>query len=332
MSHLKKMRKGWENEHLSRYLLSRISFLSQPITVADDLGVDFMCTLFRTIKVGKEEQLVPHQSFSIQVKTTRKAFRGDKQLNYLRNLEVPFFIGLVTQDRSGLDIYSGEILPDFFSWAPAEVSFILSPQQDAITHAHDGAWPTNKKGIFVLPCPYIGTLKVMDSPEDSGRISSALAAICSTTIRNIAAKLSEEYVFRYPSADGKVAYFRIQAGTGSINTFRGNFMLRLAEVFYNLRRIADIYPQQFSIIEFDLFEKEFLQLQSWSFPHADFVGNIYNDLSRTIQRRLQIRLLEILRRRQGQNGSGCGNCSPVSLARSTGRREPPEPELGLSSG
>ena len=157
----------------------------------------------------------------------------------------------------------------------------------------------------MLPCPYVGTLKVTDTADDFRKTSSAIAAICSTTIRNIAAKLSEQYVFRYPSADGKSEYFRIQAGTGSIHTFRENFMLRLVEVFYNLRRIADVYPQDFPITEFDFFEKELLRLKNLNYPRVDFVDRIYKDLAGTLQRRLQIRLLEILRR--SQKGAGRGN-------------------------
>ena len=41
MPHLLSPRKGWENENLAAYLLSRFSFIVQPSSIADDVGSDF---------------------------------------------------------------------------------------------------------------------------------------------------------------------------------------------------------------------------------------------------------------------------------------------------
>ena len=47
MGHLKNTRIGWENERLAEFLLSRISFIANPAKTSDDVGTDFICTLFR---------------------------------------------------------------------------------------------------------------------------------------------------------------------------------------------------------------------------------------------------------------------------------------------
>jgi hypothetical protein len=39
-------RRGWENEHLAAVLLSGVSFIAHPLTIGDDIGSDFFCTLF----------------------------------------------------------------------------------------------------------------------------------------------------------------------------------------------------------------------------------------------------------------------------------------------
>jgi hypothetical protein len=83
MAHLLKIRKGWENENLARFILSKFSFISHPATISDDLGVDFYCTFF--VKVEKERKspknkpikdvfVFPKHSFAIQIKSNRRGF------------------------------------------------------------------------------------------------------------------------------------------------------------------------------------------------------------------------------------------------------------------
>ena len=65
MGHLHSFRQGWQSENLARFLLSKVSFISKPSTISDDLGSDFLCTLF---KIEKNE-LHPSSSFAIQIKS-----------------------------------------------------------------------------------------------------------------------------------------------------------------------------------------------------------------------------------------------------------------------
>src|SRR3989442_8991321 len=71
MPHLAVPRKGWENEHLATFLLSQIAFVAHPLTVADDVGSDFFCTLFEPTAQDGTQMLFPLNSFAIQVKSNR---------------------------------------------------------------------------------------------------------------------------------------------------------------------------------------------------------------------------------------------------------------------
>ena len=93
MGHLKNIRVGWENEHLATFLLSRISLVANPVTVGDDVGTDLFCTLFEIIA----GQLFPRNSFAIQVKSSKRRINVTGKIEYLRKLELPFFVGVVNQ-------------------------------------------------------------------------------------------------------------------------------------------------------------------------------------------------------------------------------------------
>jgi hypothetical protein len=56
MDQLYRFRKGWENENLAQYLLSRVAFIARPVSVSDDLGTDFqippdLVVQFQTIDI-----------------------------------------------------------------------------------------------------------------------------------------------------------------------------------------------------------------------------------------------------------------------------------------
>src|SRR6266481_7893720 len=101
-------RKGWENERLASYLLSRFSFVAQPTSSADDLGSDFFCTIFEIHEVSGNDALMPRISFAIQVKSSVEDVSADNKIEYLMGLELPFFIGVVGQSPPQMRIYSAE--------------------------------------------------------------------------------------------------------------------------------------------------------------------------------------------------------------------------------
>jgi len=65
--------KGWENEHLATFLLSRIAFVATPVKVGDDIGTDVFCTLFEVTKGKKQDVLLPRSSIAVQIKPNRDA-------------------------------------------------------------------------------------------------------------------------------------------------------------------------------------------------------------------------------------------------------------------
>ena len=122
MSHLFTMRKGWQSEHLAKFILSQIAFIANPSLIADDIGSDFICTLFQIIEKKSKDYLIPKNSFAIQIKSNLRKIDLSKKIGYLAELEVPYFVGIINKSKLTLTIYSGEYFPQFifpnvfFSW------------------------------------------------------------------------------------------------------------------------------------------------------------------------------------------------------------------------
>ena len=79
---------------MARFILSRISFVAHPATVADDVGSDFYCTLFETVEDAGEKYLIPRNAFAVQIKSNPDGFPVSNKASYFSELEVPFFIGV----------------------------------------------------------------------------------------------------------------------------------------------------------------------------------------------------------------------------------------------
>lgn len=97
-------RLGWQSKNIARFILYRFSFLTEPVYTVDDIGGDFFCTLFETKQTQTNANLLPRNSFWIQVKSEDSSETIDltKNVEMLLNLEIPFFIGVV--DRSNLKL------------------------------------------------------------------------------------------------------------------------------------------------------------------------------------------------------------------------------------
>jgi hypothetical protein len=259
MPHLLATRKGWENERLASYLLSRFSFAAQPSSVADDLGSDFFCTLFNIVKLESgHDGLRPLSSFAVQVKSSPDDISMDNKIDYLDKLELPFFVGVARQSPPTMTIYSAEILPYMFSLfgVPDKLTLRLADESglDANHLCHD--LRSEGRGIRVL-CPAVVTLNVTDDRSKLAMTVEALHSICVRVNRNIAARTSEEHIY---DMDGKS--FQILAGPGSLQHFRMNFLKRLGEVFRNLQLILGDGPtDQDWLEEFHVFDSLYLSLQ-----------------------------------------------------------------------
>ncbi|MGB2603959.1 MAG: hypothetical protein WBC78_10205 [Candidatus Sulfotelmatobacter sp.] len=273
MAHLLTFRKGWENEKLGAYLLSRISFVAQPTSSADDLGSDFFCTIFEIHEVSGKDALMPRISFAIQVKSSASDVSADNKIDYLMGLELPFFIGVVTQSPPEMRIYSAELLPLLFAeiGRPAKLSLIPVASFDPNKY-YDGVGTED----IGLRCPLVTTLSVSDDRATLKPKVDALLRICARTHSNIATRVNEEHIY---DVDG-TGLHKIVAGPGSALHFRFNFLKRLGEVFYNLYFIlGEAPPDETLTAEINAFESLYHELESKNHgPLPEFVSVPYKAL------------------------------------------------------
>jgi hypothetical protein len=269
LPHLLTFRKGWENERLAVYLLSRISFVAHPASSADDLGSDFFCTIFEIHEVSGKDALMPRISFAIQIKSSDSDVSADNKIEYLMGLELPFFIGVVTQSPPEIRIYSAELLPLLFSEIrPARLSLIPVAEFDPNKfYENDGNQNIRMK------CHLVTTLSVHDDRSTLTPKVKELLAICTRAHSNVATRVNEEHIY---DVDGKGLY-KIVAGSGSALHFRLNFAKRLGEVFYNLLYIlGEAPPDEVLTDEFKAFEALYQELQSvYGGPMPEFVSIPY---------------------------------------------------------
>jgi hypothetical protein len=223
--------KGWENEHLATFLLSRIAFVASPITVADDIGTDIFCTLFEVAKHKGRDVLLPRSSIAVQIKSNMDAVDVASKLDYLHRLEVPYYLGVVDQKQLTLALFSARFLPAFLSWQPHAAQLLLTPvdefQENYRTTEH------NDKGVYTLLCHKVATLNAHDDASAIAQSAAAIRDDSKAALQAIASRLNQEYVYEIP---GRVEVF---AGPGSAETFRHSFFKRLAEAYFNLSFLLD---------------------------------------------------------------------------------------------
>lgn len=271
--HLLTPRKGWENEHLAAYLLSRISFVAQPSTVADDLGSDFFCTLFQVVVENERECLAPRSSFAIQVKSSPEVIPVDKKIDYFLQLELPFFVGVATQSPPELRIYSAEFLPVLTSVEGRPNRLRLRPV-DSASWSLEGFYEKGPDRSLTLLCPLVVTLSTTDDRPARNVATETLLAICKRALTNLAARRTEEHIY---DLDSK-SHFKIVAGSGSFHHFRQNFVKRLGEVFYNLLWIYEKRPASFCREEFLAFESLYNAIREHYAPWPGYVTEPYKTL------------------------------------------------------
>jgi len=278
VAHLLNTRKGWENEKLAAYLLSRFSFVAQPTSIADDLGSDFFCTIFEIQNSQSgAEVIVPRSSFAVQVKSSADIISMDNKMDYLSNLEIPFFIGVLNQQEASMRVYSAELLPFLFAHVgtPDRLSILLSPPLDlGIKNYVERSGPDS---LFVrLRCPQVAEFRVNEDRLSLNAKVEALHRICERTQYNIAARRNEEHIY---DIDGK-GDIQILAGQGSAKHFRENLMKRLGEVFVNLDwHLNAGVPKDQLRPEFRAYENLYRELRDIYGELPFFVSGPYQTLS-----------------------------------------------------
>ena len=268
MPYLATPRKGWENENLANYILSRFSFIARPSSISDDLGQDFFCTLFQ--KSGKH--LVPKNAFWIQIKSNASSYDVSPKLEYLDKLELPTFIGVADQSELKLTIYSGEYLPLFFPYKGAPSNLTLKPCNDYPTAQND-YFTENKEGKFTVFFPKILEISAKASEESIQTAVNKLMEICSRVQKNIATKNMEEHLYFLQNSD-----VVIYAGRGSAKVFRKNFYYRLAELFFNLEWLLKNNPTEDILREIKFYQDFFRQLKQSNNDLPNILQEVYNRL------------------------------------------------------
>ncbi len=235
MAYLRSFREGWRTEHLARFILSKFAFMSEPIAVSDDIGSDFICTLF---DIKDKKYLFPKNSFAIQIKSKgeimgcKNIIEMTNKIDYLNGLELPFFVGVGDKDSLKLEIYSSEAIPQFFSHKglPQKLEIELC---DSFTGTSHYTSNENKDG-YILKFPKVTELSInLDDEDDVSRKIKEMETTCNLVQRSIASRITKEYMFMYKEEKDKVKV-NIVGGVDSYNACRDNLFRRLYAIFYNI--------------------------------------------------------------------------------------------------
>lgn len=247
MPHLMKIRKGWQNEHIAKFILSQFSFLAEPSTIADDIGSDFMCTIF---KINKDEHLIPQSPFTIQIKSNKRTLEITRNCSYFQNLEIPYFVGVVKKERLTMRVYSGEAIPHFFSTYTGKVTkdgyraFIRLLENPPHRNHNFISCDDSKKKCY-LDFPFITELNAKGSND-----VDELIEVCKLIQYNISSRSTKSYLYYLYGWNG----VNIYTGKDSVQAFRQNFSERLTEALLNLEWLYDNNSQAFDYNEYKIFK------------------------------------------------------------------------------
>jgi hypothetical protein len=276
MAHLTCFRKGWENENLARYILSKFSFVAQPTSTGDDIGVDFFCTF---IERKNQKCILPKNFFAIQIKSNMDKIDITDKIQYLESLELPFFVGVVEQKNLKLTLYSGEYIPIFFSYKGIPDKLQIELCDNAMSHSTE-YFIQNGNRQFTLKFPKLIEISASFDTRKLDETLKPLYSSCSITQNNISSRKMEEYIFQIPRYPFNTVIF---AGSGSEKVFRENFLKRLGEVFYNLDWLHA--NSRFNIKEFECYKKIYEVIENFSTNKIpNFVKQPYESLKKKINK------------------------------------------------
>lgn len=272
-------KRGWDREKLAEYILSRFSFIAKPSTVSDDLGTDLFCTLFKLEEKEGIDYPLPLSSFAIQIKSSLNTFDFSANINYLQNLEIPFFLGVVDESTKELTFFSGENLPKFFPHIGPLRKLKIKPLERSLMKVPYDPME-GRKDDYTVMFPKIITIGLDSTKKDLEGTVEELRNLCSLIHRNIATAKIQEYIFE---EYGNSSYSVI-AGSGSVKQFRNNFMKRLAENFYNLEWLYNKCNSENNdelIKEFKIYEETYLSIKKL-YPLDNILISLYERLKHTV--------------------------------------------------
>lgn len=283
MPHLGSFRKGWQSENLARFMLYKFSFVAHPTTIADDVGSDFFCTLFEVQREGRNDYLLPRNSFALQVKSNADNIDVTSKLGYLEGLEIPFFVGVVDRDRLELTLYSGEYIPAFFSYKGVPKALQLELCERAAIKGPDDYFIASGSGSYVLRFPKVAELEATSEDDELRTQVEIIRRTCSLVHESIARKKSGRYIFKEQREDGYLVM--AFAGRTSIQLYRNNMVESLAEAFLNLKWLYEKCRREFIEQEFrayEVFLHHLDELEPYYGPVPEYVWSYYEELRQLI--------------------------------------------------
>ena len=164
----------------------------------------------------------------------------------MNSLEVPFFVGVVDQSNFRLSIYSGEYLPILLAQFPVK-SLRLSLEDGPVVYPEYCS--SDDLDGYTLKMPFVTDLDSQDTGQSLLEKGELLRQLTLRMQENISSRATHEYVFKLDQVGAAI----VLAGPGSVETFRINFQLRLAEVFYNLDWLYRNSKGQFDLEEYKIF-------------------------------------------------------------------------------
>lgn len=233
MGHLYNYREGWQSENLANYILSKFSFVAQPTNVSNDIGTDFYCTLFKVTKIKSTNYLDTITTVCVQIKSNLSDIDLTNKIQYLSDLMIPFFVGVVDKDGNKLTIYSGEIIPIYFSHKNHDCKKLTVKLSN--TRPDDKDLVVKNGDETTLIFPKVKDFTIDDDYLKNPDLIKELIDLSIIIQENISSKTLKEYSFQTYSKDTI-----IHGNNDSLQVFRLNFLRRLSEYLYNLYIIKDL--------------------------------------------------------------------------------------------
>lgn len=270
--HLLSFRKGWEKENLARFLLSRFSFVAHPASVSDDVGTDFYCTIFDIISERGTKYLSPRNSFAMQIKSNHRSFSVTSKIEYLRQLELPYFVGVINEKERSLIVYTGEFLPILLHWKKI-IGLNIKLVKGAKTFTKDNFFE-EKDGIFTIEFPKLMEFRADDTQDELTQKTRKMLSVCSLMLKNISKVNNNQFLFRLrgelsgPQNSDPITTI---AGKDSAKVYTQNMLDILAEVFHNLSWIYANSRGTFNLAEFRSYKGLLQSLRSAGIPIPSYL-------------------------------------------------------------
>jgi hypothetical protein len=288
--HLWSFRKGWENENLARFLLSRFSFVAHPSSVSDDVGTDFYCTIFDIIRERGTKYLRPRSSFAIQIKSNYRVFSATSKIEYLKRLELPYFVGIVDNRKKSLAVHTGEFIPILLNYK--EITQLKIRLVKA-TYLSQNKCYHEKDGTLTMIFPKLVEFRADDTQDELTEKTTKMLSVCLMMLKNISKVNNNQFLFRLRGElAGIENSFPVTtvAGKGSANAYTQNMLDMLTEVFHNLLWIYGNSRDTFNLAEFRAYEGLLKSLSSAGIQIPSYVTEKYEILATHLKAKHSLRL------------------------------------------